>query len=67
LAEAFGVKGQQQEREEILKCPNCGSPLRRVDDSNVYVCDFSLLDERFLKNGKSVLVFNKCNYSVIKD
>lgn len=49
LGQALGIKCTV-EAEKVHKCPNCGNELRKVGNTNVYVCDY----------GTPVQVLTKC-------
>lgn len=40
LGKALGIKVPQNVEKE-RKCSNCGNPLRKVGNTNVYICDYS--------------------------
>ena len=65
VAAALGIKQPKPKAEKPRKCPNCGGELRRVGSSNVWVCDFSTLEEaEYKKKGETVQVYviRKCNH-----
>lgn len=39
LGKALGIKVPQNVEKE-RKCSNCGNPLRKVGNTNVYICDY---------------------------
>lgn len=63
---ALGVKIPKTKEEKPMKCSNCGGPMRRVGNSNVWVCDFSKLTDEKLPDGTDVQVFTKCENTVIE-
>jgi uncharacterized protein with PIN domain len=66
LGKEMGVKApKEKKQEEVKKCPNCGNPLRKVRNSNVYLCDFSTLKDEKLNN-KDVQVFTKCGFTLFE-
>lgn len=60
LADFCGIKSKNKKKEKVIKCPNCGGQMRRTDDSNVWVCDFSKMEEKTIGD-KVVQVFSPCN------
>lgn len=64
MGKAMGVKAPQV-KPKVLKCPNCGGPLNRVGESNVWTCDFFRLSDDKLPDGTAIQVFEKCNNLVI--
>ena len=41
VAQTLGVKlkKEQPKEEKVIKCRICGSPMRHISNTNVYVCD----------------------------
>ncbi len=63
FAEAQGIKVKVI-KEPVRKCPKCGNPMRRVGNSNVYVCDHvDIRDEE--RHGEPVQVFTSCKNVVL--
>lgn len=63
VAAAIGMKRSKTKSEKARKCPECGMELRQVGGTNVWMCDFSTIEEAELKkNGKvtPVYVLKKC-------
>lgn len=58
LGKALGIKVPQNVEKE-RKCSNCGNELRKVGNTNVYVCDYGTLEDTDLK-GTPVQVLTKC-------
>jgi len=58
LDAAMGFKAPKVKEKEH-KCPNCGNELRKVGNTNVYVCDYGTLEDADLK-GTPVQVLTKC-------
>ena len=58
FAEAQGVKVKAI-KEPARKCPKCGDVMRRVGDTNVYMCDHVDFKEEELR-GNPVQVFTRC-------
>lgn len=58
LGQALGIKCTV-EAEKVHKCPNCGNELRKVGNTNVYVCDYGTLEDADLKE-TPVQVLTKC-------
>ena len=56
LGKALGIKVPQNVEKE-RKCSNCGNPLRKVGNTNVYICDY----------GTPVQVFTKCGAVELSD
>lgn len=65
MATALGVKAPKAKEEKPRKCPNCGGELRKCGNTNVYVCDFSKLEDKTTSDGTEVQVFSKCGNVVI--
>lgn len=65
MAAALGMKAPKGKAEKARKCPNCGGELRKCGNTNVYVCDFSKLEDATAKDGTAVQVFTKCGNVVI--
>lgn len=65
LGQALGIKCTV-EAEKVHKCPNCGNELRKVGNTNVYICDYSILEDNEL-NGTPVQVFTKCGAVELSD
>ena len=63
---ALGVKIPKTKEEKPMKCSNCGGPMHRAGNSNVWVCDFSKLTDEKLPDGTDVQVFAKCGNMVIE-
>lgn len=55
-----------QNMEKERKCSNCGNPLRKIGNTNVYICDYSILEDNEL-NGTPVQVFTKCGAVELSD
>lgn len=66
MAVALGVKIPKTKEEKPMKCSNCGGPMRRAGNSNVWVCDFHKLMDEKLSDGTDVQVFTKCGNTVIE-
>lgn len=47
LGKALGIKVPQNVEKE-RKCSNCGNPLRKIGNTNVYICDYSILEDNEL-------------------
>lgn len=68
VADALGMKLPKVKAEKPRKCPNCGGELRRVGSTNVWICDFSILEEaEYKKKNETVEVYviKKCPHSEI--
>ncbi len=52
-------------KRETIKCENCGGPLRQIKGSNIWICDYSKLEEKTTKDGKPVQVFTPCNRYIL--
>lgn len=65
LGKALGIKVPQNVEKE-RKCSNCGNPLRKIGNTNVYICDYSILEDNEL-NGTPVQVFTKCGAFELSD
>lgn len=63
MGKAFGLKVKAR-KEPIRKCKNCGGALTKVA-GNVWVCNFSKLEDKETKDGESVQVFTPCKATVI--
>lgn len=59
VAAAMGIKAPKGKAEKPCKCQICGTPMRKVDGSNVWVCSTHGLSTRVLPNGEEVQVFDK--------
>lgn len=59
LAMAMGIKSRKTHVEHALKCGVCGSPMREIPGTNVWVCDTHKLSIESLPDGKEVQVFDK--------
>lgn len=66
LADALGVKASEKREPSPMKCSNCGGPMHRAGNSNVWVCDFHKLTDEKLPDGTDVQVFTKCENTVIE-
>ncbi len=55
-----------QNVEKERKCSNCGNQLRKIGNTNVYICDYSILEDNEL-NGTPVQVFTKCGAVELSD
>lgn len=64
VAAAMGMKAPKV-KAETRKCKNCGGPLRHVEGTNVWVCDFFKLEDQKLSEDVEVQVFTKCGNKVI--
>lgn len=64
LAKACGLKNKDRKKNRVMKCPNCGGQMREVEGSNVWICDFSKLEEKDL-DGKKVQVFSTCGNFIL--
>lgn len=62
---ALGIKMPKEKAEKPMKCSNCGGPMRRAGNSNVWVCDFHKLVDEKMPDGTDVQVFSKCGNIVI--
>lgn len=65
LGKALGIKVPQNVEKE-RKCSNRGNPLRKIGNTNVYICDYSILEDNEL-NGTPVQVFTKCGAVELSD
>lgn len=68
VAAALGMKQPKVKPEKARKCPDCGAELRHVGTTNVWLCDFSTMEEAELKKGGKtvpVYVLKKCLYREI--
>lgn len=68
VAAAVGVKQPKVKTEKTRKCPECGMDLRHVSGTNVWMCDFSTIEEAELKKGGKitpVYVLKKCPHREI--
>lgn len=68
MGAALGMKAPKAKPEKERKCPDCGGELRRVGTTNVWMCDFSTLeDAEYKKDGETVKVYviRKCNHREI--
>lgn len=63
---ALGIKMPKEKAEKPMKCSNCGGPMHRAGNSNVWVCDFHKLTDEKLSDGTDVQVFTKCGNTVIE-
>ena len=63
---ALGFKVRKEKPEKAHKCENCGGPMHRAGNSNVWVCDFHKLTDEKLPDGTDVQVFAKCENIVIE-
>ena len=63
LGAAMNIKSK--EKTETRKCKNCGQPLRQVPGTNVWMCDYSVMEDQELKDGTQVQVFSKCGNVVL--
>lgn len=63
LAKALEIKSKKQ-TEKVRKCKNCGGPLRHVEGTNTWVCDFHKLEDKMLKD-KEVQIFSSCGNVVL--
>lgn len=66
MAVALGIKIPKTKEEKPMKCSNCGGPMHRAGNSNVWVCDFHKLTDEKLPDGTDVQVFTKCGNTVIE-
>lgn len=57
LGAAFGIKSKAK-KEKVVKCPNCGGEMMRVEE-NVWMCPYHVLEEASLK-GKDCYVMKVC-------
>lgn len=64
LAVAMGMKVSPKKAVK-RKCGNCGAPLRNVTGTNVWLCDYSKLEENELADGTAVQVFTPCENVVL--
>lgn len=67
VAQALGfrVKRKAVKKEAARECPICGSEMRHISGTNVWVCDAVLLEEKELK-GKQVQVFRTCGERMLE-
>ena len=65
MAVALGFKVPKAKEEKPMKCSNCGGPMHRAGNSNVWVCDFHKLVDEKMPDGTDVQVFSKCGNIVI--
>ena len=63
FAAARGIVPKAAKSEPARKCPKCGSPMRHVGRTNVYMCDHVDLADSELK-GQPVQVFTRCKMVV---
>ena len=66
LADALGGKAREKREPRPVKCSNCGGPMHRAGNSNVWVCDFHKLTDEKLSDGTDVQFFAKCGNMVIE-
>lgn len=59
FAAAHGITQKRAKSEPARKCPKCGSVMRHVEDTNVYMCDHVDLVDEELK-GEPCQVFTRC-------
>lgn len=59
LGEAMGIKAPII-KEKPRNCKNCGQPLRHINGTNVYVCDYANVEDKEFHNGTQVQVFTRC-------
>jgi ribosomal protein L37AE/L43A len=60
LGAALGIKPAKGKKEKPRKCPKCGKELRKLEGTNIYVCDYSTLEDKVLKDGTTAQVSTKC-------
>lgn len=58
LGQYFKVKQKKETPAEEKLCPICGNPLRGIAGTNVWVCDWAVMEEK-----EDAQVFTRCNYT----
>lgn len=62
----FKVKPVVKKEKERL-CPNCGKEMRNVEGTNVWFCDWAILEDKPLTEDLTVQVFTACGNRVLAD
>lgn len=66
LGKVYGLKVKKVCEKE-RKCENCGKPLRNVEGTNIWFCDYATLSDEKLAD-RECQVFTRCNnFSIAAD
>ena len=61
LATYMGVKPKRkQKKDKEKKCPKCGSPMYKIEGSNIWACGNPYLIDEELPDGTPCQVFGDC-------